>query len=169
MGMNITAAKEHNPTIERSIGTVKDRVQCGFRSVPFKKMPNQMIMELVCWAVFWLNSHMLKDGVSQMQSPPELLTGVMPDANEHAKFKFGECMHAHSDKMNNTMQERALEGVHLCPSGNRQGGFWAFNTNTGKQSHCNCATPAPMTETVIAQVERIATSQNATKGIMFGD
>ena len=53
---NIVSRDEHVPEIERFIRTVKERCRCYFGSMPFKKIPHRMCIELVSTVIFYLNA-----------------------------------------------------------------------------------------------------------------
>ena len=166
---NITASDEHDPFMERSNRTVKERIRCIYSSLPFKRTPIRIILEMVYCAVFWLNSYIPEDGVSATISPRELMTGYSLDANKHTRYQFGEYLMAHADETNNSMEVRADDSIYLRPSGNRQGGFFVFDLSTGRRVHRMHGTPAPMTDSVISRVEEIADAQDAPDGLIFGD
>jgi hypothetical protein len=48
-GMNLHAVSndEHVPEVERYIRTVKERTCCVYNTVPFKRMPSRMLIEMV--------------------------------------------------------------------------------------------------------------------------
>ena len=167
--MNITAANEHQPHVERSNQTIKERIRCGFHSVPFSRMPPRMVAELVYACVFWLNSICVSSGVSPTLSQREIITGVSLDYNLHARFQFGDYILTHHDATDNSMAERATSAIYLRPSGNVQGGFFAFNLTTGKRIHVFHATLKPMTQIVIDRVHEIAKRQGAPTGITLAD
>jgi hypothetical protein len=45
--LNCVSADEHVPEIERHIRTVKERCRCVYNTLPFKKLPNRIVTELV--------------------------------------------------------------------------------------------------------------------------
>jgi hypothetical protein len=52
MALNVVSADEHVPKIERYIRTVKKRTRCIYNTVPFKRMPTTMVIEMVRASVF---------------------------------------------------------------------------------------------------------------------
>ena len=133
--LNPTSKDKHEPFIKRSNQTVKDKIGCAFNGMPFKKMPAQMIIEMVYSSIFWLNSIVPNQGVSATLSPCELMTGKSLDANIHARYQFGEYLMLHEGETDNTTNPRALDRIYLRPSGNLQGGFWAFDIGSGQRVH----------------------------------
>ena len=54
LAINTTAAKEHVPEVERKIRLIKERRRGILNTLPFKKMPRLMLIELVYHVVLWL-------------------------------------------------------------------------------------------------------------------
>ena len=54
--LNVCAANEHIPLIERCIRTFKERVRAIRHSLPYKNMPGLMIVHLVYFVCHWLNA-----------------------------------------------------------------------------------------------------------------
>ncbi len=54
--VNTTAAKEHVPELERKIRLIKERGRGILNTLPFKRMPRLMLIELVYHVVLWLNA-----------------------------------------------------------------------------------------------------------------
>ena len=167
VNLNTTATDEHEPFIERSNRTVKERIRCIFNNTPFKRMPIRMVTEMVYSAVFWLNSLIPEHGVSVTMSPRELMTGVSLDANTHGRFQFGEYVMAHQDETNNSLDPRALDTIYLRPSGNVQGGYWAYDVNSAHRVHRMHGTAMPMTDSIIERINSLG--KEYPEGIIFGD
>eukprot|EP00978_Attheya_sp_CCMP212_P049346 scaffold651883_cov181-Attheya_sp.AAC.1 len=47
MNLNTVSRDEHVPEIERYIRTTKERVRCIYNTLPFKKMPPRLLIEMV--------------------------------------------------------------------------------------------------------------------------
>ena len=45
--LNLCAANEHILEVERAIMTLKERVRATFNSLPYKKLPAMMVIEMV--------------------------------------------------------------------------------------------------------------------------
>ena len=73
--LNTTARDEHVGKIERYIRTVKERVRSYYHSLPFRRLPRRLIMEMVKAAVFWLNNVPSSLQTVNAMSPYELVTG----------------------------------------------------------------------------------------------
>ena len=53
IGLNITSNAEHVPEIERHIRTMKERARSIYNTLPFKKMPPRLVIEMVSASTFW--------------------------------------------------------------------------------------------------------------------
>ena len=88
--INTTAAKEHVPEIERRIRLIKERGRGILNTLPFKKIPRLILIELIYHVVLWLNAFPLKNsGVSANLSPRELVIRHKLDFKQHCRAKFG--------------------------------------------------------------------------------
>jgi len=66
---NTTAAKEHVSEAERNIRTIKERTRGIIGTLPFEYIPRRLKMEIIYFAVLWLNAFPVKMGVSSVHSP----------------------------------------------------------------------------------------------------
>jgi hypothetical protein len=89
ISINVVSNDEHVPEIEWHICTIKERVRCVYNMLPFKRMPNRMIVEMAYHSNFWLNSFPATDGVSETLSPRELVVGAKIDYVKHCQLEFG--------------------------------------------------------------------------------
>ena len=74
--LNTASNNEHVPEIERYIRTTKERTRCVYNTLPFKRLPARMIIEMVYYSTFWLNSFPADDGISDTLSPRALVVGL---------------------------------------------------------------------------------------------
>ena len=122
--------------------------------LPFAKLPRQVVIHLVYFAVLWLNSLPAAAGVSKKYSPCEIVLGCELDFNKHCKATFGSYVEAHKDPtITNTMRSCTFPAIFLGPTGNRQGTHKVFDINTGVVKKTRIVTPLPMPDRVIAVVE----------------
>ncbi len=63
--LEICAAGQHVPRIERAVHTVKDRTRCYWVSLPFERVPKIMIDECLANVVSCINNFPAKDGSSK--------------------------------------------------------------------------------------------------------
>lgn len=167
MALNVVARDEHVPEIERHIRTLKERCRAVFNTLPFNKMPNRMIVELVYAMNFWIHAFPACDGVSEHISPREIVTGVSLDANKHCVVPFGAYVQTH-EQHDNSMATRTIGAITLRPSGNAQGGHYFLSLQTGRRIIRNKWTEVPMPADVVGRVEKMAGSRTVNR-LQFGD
>jgi hypothetical protein len=56
LNLNTTAASEHVPDIERQIRVIKERMRAINITLPFKRLPAHIVIEMMQCAVLWPNS-----------------------------------------------------------------------------------------------------------------
>ena len=54
INLNTVSNDEHVPEVERYICTIKERARCVYNTLPFRRIPTRMIIEIVYHSVFWL-------------------------------------------------------------------------------------------------------------------
>ena len=79
---------KHEPHIERTIRTLKERYRSLFHKLPFNMMPKIMVVKAAQECARWVNSFPVKGGYPGM-SPMTLTTGVELDFDVHCKYGFG--------------------------------------------------------------------------------
>ena len=67
--LNTTAASEHVGKIERRIRVVKERARGIICTLPYPKLPQQMLIRLLHHIVMWLNNFPVANGISDRFSP----------------------------------------------------------------------------------------------------
>jgi hypothetical protein len=154
--LNVAGNDEHVPEVERYIRTVKDRTRSTRSTLPFRKIPAVMIIEMVYAAVFWLNTFPPNDGVSDM-SPRELITGHKLDYNKHCKLELGAYVQTH-ETHDNTMTDRTIGAISLRPTGNQQGGYYFMSLASGRRLNRKPKdwTELPMPQEVLDRVHTLA-------------
>ena len=137
-----------------------------------KKIPNRLTTELVCAMVYWINCATRKDGVHRAMSPRMIMTGQRL-SSKNVMFQFGDFVQAteppRAPTTVNSMDERTSDAIYCRPSGNNQGGFWAYKLSTNQMVHRNTAILSHSTDIVRDQLELIATNEEAPDGLVFGD
>lgn len=165
--LNTVSRDEHVPEIERHIRTLKERCRATYNSLPFRRLPNRMIVELVYSMTLWLHAFPARDGVSSTISPRELVTGVTIDASRHCVIPFGAYVQTH-EQHDNTMAPRTIGALALRPTGNQQGGHHFFSLQSGRTIVRNRWTEIPMPMDVIKRVNSMAENTNSSR-LVFGD
>jgi len=163
--LNTVSRDEHVSDAERRIRTVKERSRCIFNTLPFKKIPAQMTVQMVYSANFWLNVFPPEDGISEM-NPRELITGLKIDYEKHCQLEYGTYVQTH-DEHDNSMAPRTTGAIAMRPTGNAQGGYWFYSLTAGRLLNRNHWTTLPMPADVIQRVHQLAKS--TAPGLRFTD
>jgi len=166
--LNICAANEHVPEIERYIRTVKERVRSIATVLPFERYPPRLIVEMVYNCIFWLNSFPHKNGVHATMSPRAIMTGKRITYDKHCKLEFGTYVQTHK-KHNNSMDPRTPGAIALRPTGNEQGGHYFLSLHTGKRILRNNWTVLPTPNDVVDAIHKLAAASKQAGGIIFTD
>jgi hypothetical protein len=119
MVVNTTAAREHVGDIERSIRSIKDWGRCTVSELPYNNsMPDQIVIHLLYFVVFWMNSMPPDSGISEVYSPHEIVSGMKLDLKKLQckvwclrRGKLRQCHHKFHERQNTCMH---------CPWSNRQ-------------------------------------------------
>ena len=164
VNLNVASNNEHVPEIERHIRTVKDRVRCMYNSVPFKKIPSRMIVEMVTSATFWLSMFPPTDGISKVISPRGIIHGLTVDYNKHCQLEFGSYAQV-DEEHDNSMQTRTTGAISLRPTGNAQGGHYSMSLTTRRRLNRNHWTLLPMPQDVIDRVHTLACRSKASRNL----
>jgi hypothetical protein len=98
--------------------------------LPFKYIPQIVLIQLVKNVIFWLNSFPAQDGVSTTMSPRCIMTGQEIDYNKHVRLEFGEYVQTHEEH-DNTMTDRMLGVICLGPTGSEHGTHWFMCVASG--------------------------------------
>ena len=157
--LEICAARQHIPRIERAIRFVKERTRCFWVPLPFKKVPKLMVDECITMVISCTNDLPHKNGISQTMSPGSIILGRGKMDGNHLKGTFGRYYEVYSGT-DNTNKERRVSAICLRPS-NSQGGYYFMSIETGKRIHGYRFTELAMPQYVIDRVHQLATSEDA--------
>ena len=166
IALNTASNDEHVHDVERYIRTVKERCRAVYQMMPFTRFPARLIIEMVHYSVFWLNSFAHLNGISNTLSPRTIVTGMSVDFAKHCQIEFGAYAQVHEDH-DNTMATRTTGAIALRPTGNAQGGYYFMSLTTGRRLNRYQWTPLPMPQDVINRVHILA-RRNA-RGLEFLD
>jgi hypothetical protein len=170
MALNTTAAHEHIREEEQKIRVIKERGRGMFNTLPYKKLPKLMMIELLHFCVMWMNSFSVKSWISKKWSPWELVSQHKLDAKLHCRAPFRSYCEVHVDpEITNTLEPRTKWAICMGPTGNLQGSYKCLSIATGKKVMRRKFTEIPVTEAVIKQVKEMAVKDGAVKGINFKD
>jgi hypothetical protein len=158
--LNICSREEHVPVAERRIRTLKERCRCICNTLPFKKLPGMLVVQMVSTCNFWLTIFPPKDGISRNINPRDLITGVKIDYNQHVQADFGEYVQIHEEH-ENTMHTWTNGAIATKPSGNTQCGHWFYSLATGLMLDRRQWNPLPMPPDVIERINVLAKASQA--------
>ena len=152
--LNISSANEHVPQVERNIRYVKEGTRSEKLALPYKILPQLLIIAIVKHIVFWINTRPRKEGLSDVYSPRAILTETMPDYQVRCKLQVGTYCEVHDDPTpTNSTLTRSLPAIALEPVGNFQGGYKFMSVNTGQVLTRYEWTEVPVPEQIIRRVE----------------
>jgi hypothetical protein len=170
VALNTTAARKHVGEVEQKIRVIKERARGTFNTLPYKKLPKLMVIELLHFCIMWMNSFPVKSGISKKWSPWELVSRHKLDAKLHCRAPFRSYCEVHVDpEITNTLEPRTKWAICMGPMGNLQGSYKFLSLVNGKKVMRRKFTEMPVTEAVIKQVEEMAVKDGAVKGIIFKD
>ncbi len=157
--VEICAAGQHIPRIERGIRFLKDRTRCFWVSLPYKKVPKLMIDECLTMVTTCLNDFPSKNGISTTMSPASIVLGRGKIDGNNLKATFGRYYEVYCGT-DNTNKERRTSAICLRPS-NSQGGYYFMNLHTGKKIHGYRFTELAMPQHVLDTVHDLADAEEA--------
>ena len=170
INLNITAANEHVPQVERQIRVIKERVRAIRHSLPFKYLPSLLLVELTYFSTMWLNAFPPRGGVSQNVSPRGIVTGTQFDYVKHCKLPFGSYVQAHEEPdKTNTQGARTVGAICLGPTGNLQGSYKFYNLRSGRLITRRNWTAIPMPQEVIDRVDALGKADKQPPLLTFFD
>ena len=155
--LQICAADEHVPIVERSIRTLKERARSGTHSIPYKRYPRIMTVALVESMTTWLNAFPTTNGISSTMSPAAIVIGKHNPDMSRKRINFGAYAMVHIGTTN-TMKRRSVPSIALRES-NENGGYFFMSLHTGKRLHSNKWDELPIDDEIIKAVENIAEEQ----------
>ena len=162
--LNICSNSEHVHETERMIRTVKEQMRRIYNTLPFRKLPGRLIIELAAWVVFWLNALHPSATILPNQSPQSIVTGHKINYNLHCRFDFSEYVQAY-ENVDNTMRPRTVGALALRSTGNERGGHYFLSLMTGRLINRLSATKLPMPHNVVSQVHQMA--KQSPDGLFF--
>jgi len=152
--LDLAAKGEHIPEIERSGRVLKERVRSFATVFPYKPTIT-IIVYLVLFCVYWINSFPRSSSTDKGIPPRQKVTGRRPDYDRDCKVEFGEYCQVHEDnEVTNNMAERTADAICLGPVGNLQNSYYFLNINTWKVIRRRSFTRLPMPSTVIDRINR---------------
>ena len=157
-----SGAGSHVPRIENKIKVVKERMRAVINTLPYL-LPHQLIEWLVYYVVMRLNS--MPSHTRMDTTPPrQLLLGRKIDVLTDLALSFGQYVQVHSiETITNTMKSRTDGALALMPTGNASGSWWFWTLRTLKPITRNNWTVMPLSEEVIALINKMSGSKKVNK------
>ena len=154
INIDIMAAGEAVPVVERKIRTIKERVRAAINSLPYD-LCDSLEDYLVLWATSRINLSVTSNS-STYESPREKIYGRRIDIKKDCKHGFGDYVQVINNEVNNSMTERSRGAIALLPTGNLDGSWWYFCLDTGKPVRRRTAKELPMPQEVIDRLNELA-------------
>jgi len=163
--LELAAAGEHVPEVERSVRILKDRIRTIVFGLPYEYYPRIMLKAVVHPVVSMLNSFPSQNGVSQEFSPRTIITGIPSISAKEFKLEFGEYVQVHSQETKtNNLSLRSTGAIALCPA-NLHGG-WSFTSlHTGEKLIRYSWTPCNLTADINERVHDLSKDRKAFKSM----
>ena len=114
-----------------------------------------MIIYMAYQVVLEANYFLVKDGVSTILSPRQLIDCRTLDFKRDLEVPFGQFVECGAPTTN-TPKERTRSGIYLGLNDSLQGGYLVMSLDTGKELSTNKVNPIPVTDQVKTAVEAIA-------------
>jgi hypothetical protein len=73
VALNTMATRKHIREVEQKSRVINERARGMFNTLPYKKLPKLMVIELLHFCEMWMNSLPVKSGISKKWSPQELV------------------------------------------------------------------------------------------------
>ena len=128
--INVVSRDEHVKDIKRFIRVLKEQARCYWAILPFKKIPERMMVRIMLTVPFYVNTFSPKSGISDHMSLMTIVEGVKLDYNKYFKVITGEYAQTFEGS-DNTMKERTIGAIALGPSGNLKGGVRFSSLKSG--------------------------------------
>jgi hypothetical protein len=114
LALNIPAFSEHVGDIERRIRVVKERARGLVCTLPYPRLPQQMLIHLIHFVTMWHKNFPTINGISPASSPCEIILCHRLSYKQHCRAPFGAYCETHEDnKPTNSMHSRALLTICL--------------------------------------------------------
>jgi hypothetical protein len=133
MGIKLITAgikSNHIAALDRAIRLLKDRVGSTLAELPYI-LPRQL-KSLVEFVVQNLNMISHSYSPSLTLSPRELFTGRKTDFKIDIRVSFGAYVQCYQPSSDNSMSERTLGCIALCPTGKKNGSVKFLHLKSGR-------------------------------------
>ena len=123
VGVDTSGHDEHEGDIERLIRVIKKRMRSIRVGLPFWRLPRRVLIKMVTFVMFWLNSIPPKGGVSRIYSPRTIVMGTTVSQRLHCRLPFGSYAEVHDNPPPSNITNVHCTTPALClgPTGNERG------------------------------------------------
>ena len=158
--LNVASTDEHVPEIERRIRVIKERFRALRHSMPYERIPQLMITNMVLYVARVLNHFPTKGGLNSNWSPRMIMSGKPLNYKKDLALEVGSyCQVNQSNTPRNSTKARTTGGICLGPTGNEQGGYKFMSLTTGKKFTGYKWTELPIPDSVIKRVNTLGKDQ----------
>jgi hypothetical protein len=135
VNMNTLAAAEHIGQIKRKIRVMKECSWEIISNLPYKELPQQMVIHLLHFFVIWLNNYPITNSISKTWSLSEIILHHCLNYTHHCRAPFRTYCKRHENKtLTNDMTTCGTLALTIClgPKSNFQGMYNCFSLVTGQ-------------------------------------
>ena len=151
--VDLVAAGEAVPRIERKIQTIKERARCVTTTLPYR-LARKLEDSVMIWATNRVNIAPTKN-TTEYITPREKVYGRKIDYKVDAKHGFGEYVQILNAKTDNSMVERSRGAVALMPTGNRDGSWYFMTLDNSNVVRRRRSRALPMPTEVINRLNQL--------------
>ena len=148
------ATNEHVAIADREIRTLKERVRSILVSLPYKRITNMMLDILVVGSIKLKNRLPKHTDLTKTILPAAIVEGKGKLNFIKKRVRFGAYCEVWV-KTKNNMEARSMPAIELDRS-NDQGAYYFMSILTGQRLHSRWWNEKPVSDEVIAQVEKLA-------------
>ena len=124
-------------------------------TLPFDVLPELIIINIIKFGAFWIDTFPVKNGCSEVLSPREIVTKLKICYLKQCRVSFGTYCEVHDDpEITNNIKARTHEGISMGPTVNFQGYYKFFCLEHWKVITRIQFTKMAMPEIIIKRVNR---------------
>jgi hypothetical protein len=170
LALNIPVASEHVGEIEQRIRVVKERAHGLVCTLPYLRLPQQMLIHLIHCVTMWLNNFPTINGISPDYSPQEITLRHRLSYKQHCPAPFGAyCKTNEDNEPTNSMHSHALPTICLGRTGNFQGSYNFLNFVSGLVITRRAFHELPAPDSIIDCVTALAAMSGVSIDLIFAD
>ena len=168
--VNHANPQEHFPQAERKNQYIKERFCAVYHRLPFDRLPREMVKYM---GLEWdrkPNMFPANHGVLKYYSPRMIICQENLDYEKHLRIPFGDYVLSKNEpNPTNKNKPRRLDCIYLQAKDRAQGCHDILRLQTNPLITRNHVTPAPITPTIINQVQSIDDMECMLSGIKIAN